>query len=224
MVTVDWAPDAPCALAGGPNASVICPNNNCSGIQAFLGPGGTTVIQEWIPPQLSDPNAKTIRLDIGYWETIATLSDSGGGSWFTFWNSDASDNGNTSGNSSGSTTWLQTKVFFQALGRNFIDEFKEGGCVNAFAQAFNEGGSSHLIPDLPAGSGVDDAIRTGAQAAATTYAINQGLTVPLRSSIYRGILARGEAAATGFVAVDFFTRAVEGAVAEGTALRNGTCH
>jgi hypothetical protein len=60
---------------------------------------------------------------------------------------------------------------------------KEGGCVNIFAQGFTEGGSSHLIPDLPAGSGVDDAIRTGAQAAATTYAINQGLTVPLRSSI-----------------------------------------
>jgi hypothetical protein len=128
------------------------------------------------------------------------------------------------GNTSGSTTWLQTKVFLQALGRNFIDEFKEGGCVNVFAQGFTEGGSSHLIPDLPAGSGVDDAIRTGAQAAATTYAINQGLTVPLRSSIYRGILARGEAAATGFVAVDFFTRAVEGAVAEGIALKNGTCH
>ncbi len=118
---------------------------------------------------------------------------------------------------------LQANVFFQALGRNFVNEFEEGGCVNVFGQAFSEGGSSHIIPELPAGSGVDDAIRTGAQAAATTYAINNALTAPLRSSIYRGILARGEVAATGFLAVDFFARAVEGAVAEGIALRNGTC-
>lgn len=31
------------------------------------------------------------------------------------------------------------------LGRNFLDEFKEGGCVNAFGKAFNEGGSSPIL-------------------------------------------------------------------------------
>jgi hypothetical protein len=132
--------------------------------------------------------------------------------------------GGGSGNGSGNIIWLQTKLFFQALGRNFVDEFKDGGCVNTFLNGLSEGGSSHLIPDLPPGSGIDDAIRTGSQAAATTYAINQGFTVPLRSSIYRGILASGETAAAGFLAVDFATRAVEGAYVEGKARSNGTCH
>jgi hypothetical protein len=115
------------------------------------------------------------------------------------------------------------KGFFQALGRNFVDEFKEGGCVNVFGHAFSEGGLSHIIPDLPAGSGVDDAFRTAGQAAATAYAMNQGLTVPLRSSIYRGILARTESAAAGVVALDFFSRAAEGAIKEGIAIAKGDC-
>lgn len=73
------------------------------------------------------------------------------------------------------------------------------------------------------GAGVDDAIRTAGQAAATTYAMNQALTVPLRSSIYRGILANTETAATGVSAVDFFSRAAEGAIKEGIAIAKGTC-
>jgi hypothetical protein len=144
--------------------------------------------------------------------------------------SGSSNNPNSGGGkSSGSTTWLQTKVFFQALGRNFIDEFKEGGCVNVFGQAFSEGGSSHILnalklPDLPPGVGPDDILREGGKAAATIYAMNQALTVPLRSSIYRGILSGAETGAAYFVAGDLFLKAVEGVVAEGKAIANGTCH
>ena len=34
--------------------------------------------------------------------------------------------------------FLQATVFFQALGRNFVNEFKEGGCVAAFIEAARE--------------------------------------------------------------------------------------
>jgi hypothetical protein len=131
-------------------------------------------------------------------------------------------------NSNGSTAWLQTKVFFQALGRNFVDEFKEGGCANTFLNAFNEGGSSHSfkalnLSDPAPGLGPDDVLREGGKAAAGIYAMNRALFVPLRSSIYRGYLAASETAAAGLVAVDIFSKAVEGAVAERNAFKAGEC-
>ena len=119
--------------------------------------------------------------------------------------------------------WLVARVYFEGLGRNFVDEFKQGGCVNVFGQAFNEGGSSHLIPDLPAGHGVDDAIRTVGQAGAATYAMNRALTVPLRSSVYRGYLEFSETAAAWVLVLDFFSRAVEGAKAEYDAFKSAEC-
>lgn len=119
-------------------------------------------------------------------------------------------------------TWLlQTKVFLSALGNNFVDEFKQGGCVNTFLNAASEGG---ILPDSPPGAGPDDAIRQGGAAVAGAYAVSQGLTVPLRSSIYRGILDFSEGAATGLVAIDLFAKAGTGALAEGEAMWNGTCH
>ena len=46
--------------------------------------------------------------------------------------------GGLAGRKGDSTTWLQTKVFFQALGSNFVNEFKEGGCVAVFQEASSE--------------------------------------------------------------------------------------
>jgi hypothetical protein len=70
----------------------------------------------------------------------------------------------------------------------------------------------------------DGAIRQGGVAVAGAYAVSPGLTVPLRSSIYRGILDFSEGAATGLLAVDLFAKAGTGALAEGEAMGNGTCH
>jgi RHS repeat-associated protein len=133
------------------------------------------------------------------------------------------------GRNQGSTSWLVTKVFFQAMGRNFVDEFQEGGCVNTFINAFNEGGSSHIfnalnLSDPAPGLGPDDILREGGKAAATVYALNQALYVPLRSSVYRGILEGTETAAAYFVAGDLFLKSAEGVVAEAKAMSSGACH
>lgn len=61
------------------------------------------------------------------------------------------------GNTSGGTTWLQTKVFFQALGRNFVDEFKPGGCVSAFAEGVDKADFLGAIP--PGQPIIEDAIK-----------------------------------------------------------------
>ena len=84
----------------------VCPNGNCTGIQAIQGPGGTTIIQQWYPPQTwttgDDDNGYTIHQIIGGWQTISdqspgwTLASSAGGG----------------GNSSDSWAWTFTKTFF----------------------------------------------------------------------------------------------------------------
>ena len=115
---------------------------------------------------------------------------------------------------------IQAKVFFQGLGQNFQREM-DSGCVAVFGDAFNAGG---FLPDTSPGQGVDDGIRQAGANVAFAYAATKALTVPLRSSIYRGILEGAGTVATGIAAVDFFSKAVEGAWAEGRAIRNGTCH
>jgi RHS repeat-associated protein len=116
--------------------------------------------------------------------------------------------------------YLQAKVFLTGLGRNFVNEFKEGGCVRTFFDAVSDGG---ILPDAPPGYGLDDLTREGGKQLAATYAITRVLTVPLRSSIYRGILETTETAASGALTVDFAVRVVQGVAAERRAYINGAC-
>jgi RHS repeat-associated protein len=82
---------ADCGLANGllqSGVGIIC--NNCGiGTQAVLGPGGVTLIQQWMPPQLTQPNqaGDPILAQTGYWQTIG-ISQSTNASWLgTFaWN------------------------------------------------------------------------------------------------------------------------------------------
>jgi len=74
--------------------------------------------------------------------------------------------------------------------KNFSAGFKPGGCFAQFAEeAFDPAGQI---------AGQDEAIKataqSGAYVAATAYAANQGLVVPMRSSVVRGILDLGEVA------------------------------
>ncbi len=105
--------------------------------------------------------------------------------------------------------------------KNFTDEFKEGGCVGVFVDAASEGG---ILPDLPAGHGVEDAVTDASKMAAATYAVNQGLVVPLRSSAVRGILDLGETSASGLVLADTYAKIGAGGLAEYNAIKNGNCH
>ncbi len=105
--------------------------------------------------------------------------------------------------------------------KNFTDEFKQGGCVGVFVDAASEGG---ILPDLPAGHGVEDAVTDASKMAAATYAVNQGLVVPLRSSVVRGILDLGETSASGLVLADTYAKIGAGGLAEYNAIKNGDCH
>ena len=71
---------APCSVAY--RAAVQCPNNNCTGIVAHQGPGGSIVLQQWVQPsQVSfsiaggPENAGPI--SPGYWDTVAVAQFSG---------------------------------------------------------------------------------------------------------------------------------------------------
>jgi RHS repeat-associated protein len=118
----------------------------------------------------------------------------------------------------GSTpTWLlQTKVFVSALGQNFVNGFKEGGCVNQFLSEMSGGAT-------PPGVGPEDVVRTAGQAAAANYALSQGLTVPLRSSIYRGILANTETASAAAFLIPFDYEAGKAFIHEMQSLGAGAC-
>lgn len=90
----------------------------------------------------------------------------------------------------GSLMWLgrYAKNLFSL--KNFVAEFKDGGCVAVFMDEMAGSADSTM-------AGQDEAIKataqSGAYVAATAYAANQGLVVPMRSSIVRGILDVGEA-------------------------------
>jgi len=85
---------------------------------------------------------------------------------------------------------LESRVYVSTLGQNFLDEFKQGGCVNQF---LNEAAD-------PDPSRAEDVVRSGGENAAAFYMMTKGLTVPLRSSVYRGMLDLTETSA-GAVAI-----------------------
>jgi RHS repeat-associated protein len=192
-------------LSGG--AANLCSDPGCSGGPThpggyFLPGGGTAIV-----------HGECVGISIGT---------------YTSQNCETSGVDLFGGNSSDSRAWTFTKAFFGNLASKqyWKSELGEGGCYAVFAEGFNEGGVSHLTAgmDLPPGGGVDDMIRQGGAAAALTYQMSKGLTVPLRSSIYRGILSGSERLAGGAAAADFAARSGEGFAREVSAIRNGTCH
>jgi hypothetical protein len=112
------------------------------------------------------------------------------------------------------------KTFFKTA-VNPLPELREGGCGRAFLDAFAEGG---LFPDGGPGTEPDSVIKQAGGIAAAQYVVNQGLVVPLRSSIYRGILEGTETAASGAVLADVYTREAQGFSAEYSAFKAGACH
>jgi len=53
-----------------------CPNNDCTGIRAVQGPGGTTVIQQWVPAEYWSSNSGfVIGVQTGYWRTVGRIPD-----------------------------------------------------------------------------------------------------------------------------------------------------
>jgi RHS repeat-associated protein len=129
--------------------------------------------------------------------------------------------GNISAANNGNFSWWGAFAKNLFSWKNFADEFKQGGCVGVFVDAASEGG---ILPDLPAGHGVEDAVTDASKMAAATYAVNQGLVVPLRSSVVRGILDIGETSASGLVLLDTYAKIGAGGKAEINAIKSGDCH
>ncbi|MGH9737166.1 MAG: hypothetical protein ACRD4X_01075 [Candidatus Acidiferrales bacterium] len=115
------------------------------------------------------------------------------------------------------TWWLQTKVFVSTLDNNIINEFKPNGCFAQFANELAGTGGG------PPGAGPEDVIRSTGQAAAATYAVSQGLSYPLKSYIYRGILGGTETAAAAYTLGAFDYEVGKAFVNEMESLAAGTC-
>jgi hypothetical protein len=131
--------------------------------------------QQWVPPMISSID-DGVHLDIGYWIPYDTnLTSNSSIDW--------------------GGLWLQTRVFFQALANNWHYVLQHD-CAARFVQRV----AGDYVPGAPS---TDDLVRQGSAATATTYQMAKGLTVPMRSSIYRGILTGGEKLA-GWVAVGEF--------------------
>lgn len=114
----------------------------------------------------------------------------------------------------------QAKVFLGALGRNFVDEFKNGGCVAFFGDSLAAGA---MGGPSPAGPQSEDVVRAAGQGLAFAYAATNALTAPLRSSVYRGILSGAEATAGTFAIGAADVSLGQAFIDEMSALRSGVC-
>jgi RHS repeat-associated protein len=90
-----------------------------------------------------------------------------------------------------SYAWTFTKAFFKNFSLSAVyHSFGEGGCdrlmAETFADAFNPLPGNGVGPGDVAEIG-PNAVAGAGQAAASAYSVYQGLSVPLRSSIYRGL-------------------------------------
>jgi hypothetical protein len=117
------------------------------------------------------------------------------------------------------------KTFFKTA-INPLPELQKGGCGNVFLTAGSNGGIVSAVSDNldgGPGTGPDDVIKQAGAIAAAQYVVNQGLAVPLRSSIYRGILSGTETAASSFILGDTYYRIGQGFYAEYSAFKAGAC-
>ena len=129
--------------------------------------------------------------------------------------------------SSGDSSWAWT--FTKNFVSNFFSpsfykqELQQGGCLNTFLEGVDQ--ADVLGPVLNGSPGfAETAIKGTAATVAANYAANQGLTVPLRSSVVRGILEKGETGAGAFAIGYFDVQAAWGVGKELQAAKSGACH
>jgi len=121
-------------------------------------------------------------------------------------------------------TWmLESRVYVSTLGQNFLDEFKQGGCVNTFYKGMEQ--ADILGPALNGSPNMaENAINGTANSMAVGYAASRMLTVPFRSSVVRSMLETGENLAGAFAPVYLNYLVVSGLGKELLAMHNGGCH
>jgi hypothetical protein len=128
-----------------------------------------------------------------------------------------------SGNSSWAWTFTKTFVSNLVSPTFYKQELGEGGCLNTFLEGVDQ--ADVLGPVLNGSPGfAETAVKGQTATLAARYAANQGLTVPLRSSVVRGILEKGETGAGAFAIGYFDVQAATGVFKETQAALAGTCH
>jgi len=163
--------------------------------------GFVSISHEWETPG-SNPLSPTFHIVTGFWQ-FAGYADSGPGGWLSTFASNFASN------------WASITFYKSELG--------EGGCLNVFAEGFEQ--ADILAPALNASPGfAETAIKGQAATVAARYAAGRALTVPLRSSVVRGILETGEAGGTYFAPVYLEAQGAFGLYKEGAAAFRGECH
>ena len=127
------------------------------------------------------------------------------------------------GNSSWAWTFTKTFVSNFFSPKFYKQELAEGGCLNTFLEGVDQ--ADVLGPVLNGSPGfAETAIKGQAATVAARYAAGRALTVPLRSSVVRGILGAGEAGATYFAPVYLEAQGSFGLYKEAAAALKGECH
>lgn len=220
-------PDANCTLGGEP----IMDN----GIPGFLAPPQNTTLAPLVynagneiwPSPFSGPYFPNEPFDWAQQDAqvIVNLTNSR-----MFW--DTASNFPTLAANNESYAWTFTKAFFTNFSLSAVyHSFGEGGCdrlmAETLADAFNPLPGDGVDPGDVAELG-PKAVASAGQAAASAYSVYQGLSVPLRSSIYRGLQSSTygyagalEEAAPYAVVVYAGGNALYTA---GSAAYNGECH
>jgi hypothetical protein len=122
----------------------------------------------------------------------------------------------------GGTMMLQGRVFASTVAQNFVNEFRQGGCVNTFFEGVDQ---ADILGPLLNGSPniVETNVNAAANSVAVGYAASNLLTVPFRSSVVRNILETGENSAEGFAPFYLNYMVVSGMGKELAAMHNGGC-
>jgi hypothetical protein len=129
----------------------------------------------------------------------------------------------TSGNSSWAWTFTKTFVSNLVSPTFYKQELQQGGCLAAFGEGFDQ--ADILAPVLNGSPGfAESAIKGTTATIAANYAASRVLTVPLRSSVVRGILGAGEAGATYFAPIYLEAQGSFGLYKEAAAALKGECH
>lgn len=127
------------------------------------------------------------------------------------------------GNSSGSSPKIVNGDGRTCTPSVFDPSCKPPSCPAVFLKSAVNATDSLNLPVLPPGSDLGDAAKAAAGAVALNRIVNQGLVVPLRSSIVRSILAVGEGVANVLIFGPIIVSEGIGLVDEYKAWRSGTC-
>lgn len=198
-----------------------CSDNGGYWISGSYGGGS------WVRPNVDNGTVMGLGYDASGNPEVSVAGAMGSNAWGNWTQTYAGGTGMVQGNSgaanNGWSLFGWDKNAWKTFFKEAVQPWKDT-CAQTFAKAFGEGGVvSAVSNNLEGGPDPDQVIKEAGGMVAAQYVVNNGLAVPLRSSIYRGILSGTETAATGFVLLDAYTRIGQGLYEEGKSYLAGEC-